>query len=320
MQQDKAARRDGKRLMQIAIVGAGMAGLRCGMRVAAAGHDVRLFDKGRGPGGRMATRRMALPSGGEAAFDHGAQYITAKTTEFAAQLADWASAGVIAPWPAAGEGAFVGVPGMNAVLKAMAAGLNISWGTEITGLAADDGGWRLAGAQGVFEALVVAVPPEQAARLLSPVDPRLADLAGSVRSAACWTLMAAFAAPLTIADVLRSEGIIGWAARNSAKPGRSSLPEAWVVQATPEWSAAHLEDAPEAVSAALLAALTDRLGPLPALVAATAHRWRYAQSAGTEDGALWQADARLGVCGDWLLGPRVEDAWTSGHMLAGMIR
>ncbi len=306
--------------MRIAIVGAGMAGLACGLRLAAAGHDVRLFDKGRGPGGRMATRRMALPDGGEAAFDHGAQYITAKAPAFAGQLADWAAAGIVAPWPAAGEAAFVGMPSMNAPLKAMAAGQNVSWGVEITGLAADASGWRLAGAEGIFDMAVVAVPPEQAARLLAPVDAGLAALAASVRSVACWTMMAAFATPLSGADVLRGEGTIGWAARNSAKPGRSALPEAWVVQATPDWSAAHLEDTPERVSEALMAALAARLGPMPAPLAVAAHRWRYAQSVGTGDGALWRPQARLGVCGDWLLGPRVEAAWTSGDMLAATIR
>lgn len=316
---------DGKSLMLIAIVGAGMAGLRCGTRLAAAGHDVRLFDKGRGPGGRMATRRMRLEgAAGEAAFDHGAQYITAKGAAFAAQLEDWAAAGIVAPWPAAGEGAFVGVPSMNAPLKAMATGLNVSWGVEIAGLTSDAGGWRLGGVEGIFEALVVAVPPEQAARLLAPVDARLAEMAGSVRSAPCWTLMAAFAAPLPGADVLRGESVVGWAARNSAKPGRSGIAdgalETWVVQATPDWSAAHIEDAPETVAEPLLAALAERMGPLPAPLAVAAHRWRYAQSAGTGDGAVWHAEARLGLCGDWLLGPRVESAWTSGDMLAAMIR
>jgi len=71
---------------------------------------------------------------------------------------------------------------------------------------------------------------------------------------------------------------------------------------------------------ALMAALAARLGPMPAPLAVAAHRWRYAQSVGTGDGALWRPQARLGVCGDWLLGPRVEAAWTSGDMLAATIR
>jgi predicted NAD/FAD-dependent oxidoreductase len=45
--------------MRIGIVGAGMAGLSCAEGLANHGHDVVLLDKGRGPGGRMSTRRTA---------------------------------------------------------------------------------------------------------------------------------------------------------------------------------------------------------------------------------------------------------------------
>lgn len=315
-----------------------MAGLQCGVQLAAAGHDVRLFDKGRGPGGRMATRRMASPAlaafGGEAAFDHGAQYITAKTQPFAAQLAVWEAAGVVARWPAAGERAFVGMPGMNAPLKAMAAEVNVAWGVEITTIIAAPRGWTLMAVGGAaidngFDALVVAVPPEQAARLLAQTAAQSsAMLAAGVQSSACWTLMAAFAERLPASDdVLRDCGSIGWAARNSAKPGRRALSdvaaETWVVQAGPEWSAAHIEDDPAVVADALMAALADRLGRLPQPLVKTAHRWRYAQSSGFTDspneGAIWLPEQRLGVCGDWLLGPRVEAAWTSGTILASLI-
>lgn len=315
--------------MKIAIVGAGIAGLRCGARLAAVGHDVRLFDKGRGPGGRMATRRMTSPAlaayGGEAAFDHGAQYITPKSQAFAAQIAAWEAAGVVAHWPAAGENAFVGAPAMNAPLKAMAAGLDVVWGTEITSLSKAPGGWMMGIEGELFEALVVALPPEQTARLLAPVaEQDISARAATVRSTACWTLMAAFADRVpAVADVLHADGPIGWAARNSAKPGRRSLAsggaEAWVVQASPEWSAAHLEDAAEAVAEALLAALAGRVGAALTPLAITAHRWRYAQSVGTGDGALWLPSQRLGACGDWLLGPRVEAAWLSGDRLAMLI-
>ena len=62
--------------MRIAIVGAGLAGLSCAQALRAGGADVQLFDKGRGVGGRMATRRVDTPLG-PATFDHGAQFLTA---------------------------------------------------------------------------------------------------------------------------------------------------------------------------------------------------------------------------------------------------
>ena len=90
-----------------------------------------------------------------------------------------------------------------------------------------------------------------------------------------------------------------------------------MIQAGPDWSREHLEETGEEVVPALLAALSERIGAaLPEVLSATAHRWRYARSGNSGDGALWDAGLGLGVCGDWLLGPRVECAWVSGDRLA----
>ena len=52
-----------------AIIGAGMAGLACATRLAAAGCAVRLFDKGRRPGGRMASKSLSA-GGHDFAFEY----------------------------------------------------------------------------------------------------------------------------------------------------------------------------------------------------------------------------------------------------------
>ncbi len=305
--------------MRIAIVGAGMAGMSCGQRLSRLGHEVRLFDKGRGPGGRMATRRME-DGGTTLHFDHGAQYFTARDPRFVEQVAHWEASGVAARWAAAGDDAWVGTPAMNAPLKAMAGELGVQFRTRIEQLVRDGEGWQIDG-EGApdarFDAVLVAVPAEQAGPLLQPHAPAMARLADQTASDPCWTLMAGFEAPLALVqDTLRQRGPIGWAARNNAKPGRASE-ECWVVQASPEWSRAHLEDNAETVAAALLAELAEANGgPLPRQLGATAHRWRFARSGTAGEEALWDAEQRIGVCGDWLIGPRVEAAYMSGLLLA----
>ena len=305
--------------MRIAIVGAGMAGLSCGQRLSRLGHEVRLFDKGRGPGGRMATRRME-DGGTTLHFDHGAQYFTARDPHFVEQVAHWEASGVAARWAAAGDDAWVGTPAMNAPLKAMAGELGVQFGTRIEQLVRDGEGWQIDG-EGApdarFDAVLVAVPAEQAGPLLQPHAPAMATLADQTASDPCWTLMAGFEAPLALVqDTLRQRGPIGWAARNNAKPGRANE-ECWVIQASPEWSRAHLEEDAETVAAALLAELAEANGgPLPRQLGATAHRWRFARSGTAGEEALWDAEQRIGVCGDWLIGPRVEAAYMSGLLLA----
>ncbi|MXP36640.1 NAD(P)-binding protein [Erythrobacter citreus] len=305
--------------MRIAIVGAGMAGLSCGQRLSRLGHEVRLFDKGRGPGGRMATRRME-DGGTTLHFDHGAQYFTARNPRFVEQVAHWEASGVAARWAAAGDDAWVGTPAMNAPLKAMAGELGVQFGTRIEQLVRDGEGWQIDGEGALdtpFDTVLVAVPAEQAGPLLQPHAPAMATLADQTASDPCWTLMAGFEAPLALVqDTLRQRGPIGWAARNNAKPGRASE-ECWVVQASAEWSRAHLEEDAETVAAALLAELAEANGgPLPRQLGATAHRWRFARSGTAGEEALWDAEQRIGVCGDWLIGPRVEAAYMSGLLLA----
>ena len=77
--------------LHYAVIGAGIAGLSCARALAASGVHVTVFDKSRGSGGRMSTRR------GEGwACDHGAQYFTARDPLFQAELARWQAAGVAA--------------------------------------------------------------------------------------------------------------------------------------------------------------------------------------------------------------------------------
>jgi hypothetical protein len=308
--------------MRIAIIGAGLSGLACAASLDEHGHEVVVFDKGRGAGGRMSTRRVQIP-GGTVSFDHGAQYFTAHDPGFQARLQSWSEAGLAAPWPAAGADAFVGTPSMNAPLRQLATELDVRLSQRIDILARRPDGWHLQGAGGAagpFDAVLVALPAEQAAVLLRNVNAGFAQRAADTPSAPCWTVMAAFAQRLPVeTDVLQHRGPIDWAARNSAKPGRSG-PEAWVIQASPEWSATHLEDEPVAVLQALLSAFADTLDVvLPMPLSATAHRWRYARAGAAGDGLLWNADTGLGVCGDWLLGPRVECAWQSGTRLADVV-
>ncbi|MCS6932002.1 MAG: FAD-dependent oxidoreductase [Acetobacteraceae bacterium] len=173
--------------MRIAVLGAGLAGIACARRLVAAGLDVVLFDKGRAAGGRVATRRAEGLS-----FDHGAQYLRAEGTDFAEALRQAGAA----EWPAAGG--LVGVPTMSAVPRGLAAGLELRAARHVLALRRQADGWRVlhgeAGLvrvggpqaasepldEGPFDAVLCTLPAPQAAPLLSPVAPALAEAAASV--------------------------------------------------------------------------------------------------------------------------------------------
>ncbi|MEQ5788552.1 FAD-dependent oxidoreductase [Erythrobacter sp. NFXS35] len=308
------------------VIGAGMAGLSCASVLARSGASVTVLDKGRGPGGRMAARRAEI-GGQSIAFDHGAQYFTARDPAFKCAVAAWEAAGVAARWPAAGDEAWVGVPGMNAPVKAMAQALNVRWGVRAERLSRSGSGWRIETDGEVFAAAraLVAVPAEQAAVLLAGAAPDLAALASDVVSAPCWAVMVAFSEPLPFAaDTIRSDTApISWAARNSAKPGRSGA-ETWVIHASPARSREVLDLPKDAAAAALLADFFAAIGIAPvAPMHLDAHRWLYAMpqtpiGARAGEGARYDAQAAIGIAGDYLHSPRVEGAWLSGRALAGL--
>ena len=296
-----------------------MAGLACAEVLSSVGNTVELFDKGRGAGGRMSTRRWQTPIG-EVTADHGAQYFTSRDPEFKKLVGEWSEIGIAAPWPPAGAEAWVGVPGMNAVVKQMASSHAVSWGYLVKSVARRNDGWWLFGERGEsgpFDAALLAIPAEQAAAILALHDFSMMRAALLARSQPCWTGLFVFDRPLGgLPAVLRDRRNFTWAARNNSKPGRRPT-ECWVVHASAVWSSDRLEDSTEDVANLLFAELYEASGSsIPRPVVATAHRWRYALSAGTGEGALWNNDLQLGACGDWLLGPRVECAWLSGRMLA----
>ncbi len=308
----------------IAVIGAGMAGLTCATRLAEAGCAPVLFDKGRGPGGRMAARRAEV-AGETVSFDHGAQILTAQTPEFAAQLSAWKVAGAAARWDSAGQGAYVGTSGMNGPIRRMAEPLDVRWGVRIETVQQGNGDWILShnGGEERFGQVICAIPAEQAAVLLADAAPDYAAKAASITSTPCWALMAAFDAKLDLSDTVTGfdTDAIGWAARNSAKPQRSGS-ECWVMHGSADFSQSILEHSKEEAAAALLIAFAKQTGvSLPAAIHTAAHRWLYAfpQVGADAAGHLWDAEAGLGVCGDWLHGPRAENAFLSGRALAANI-
>lgn len=299
----------------IVIIGSGMAGLACARALAEAGKAAIVLDKGRGIGGRVATRRA-----GDLQFDHGAQFVNAHGAGFAAALG---GLGVEEWQDGTGRRHSVGVPGMSGIAKALGRGLDIRQGVQVSRLRQDGDGWVLDLEGGTLRAaqVVVTVPAPQVAGLLGQGHPLVAELA-QVRFAPCLTLMAAVAAPAPFVTRQDGDDPLAWIAQDSSKPGRVPGGAAqWVAQAGEAFSLAHLDRSPEEIVAVMLPQLCDRLGMSPERVThAAAHRWRYARvTQALGQPFLRSADGTLYLGGDWCIGPRVEAAWTSGTAIAQAI-
>lgn len=304
------------------VIGAGMAGIACAAALHEAGLPVRVMDKGRGIGGRMATRRAATAEG-ETRFDHGAPYLSARSAEFTALIAGLRDA--VAPWEDGSERAHhVGLPGMSGLPRALACGLDVQQGVEATAVEPAGSGWRVLTKAAPVQAsrIVLTLPAPQIPGLIGSDHPLAASL-GGVEMAPGLTVMAAFApeSPRPFASRRADQGPLAYIAQDSSKPGRRTRPATWVAQASAAWSARHLEVPRTEIAARMLPLLCAAIGADPAqALQVDAHRWRYARTR-VPLGRSFLRDAAGGLYlgGDWCLGPRAEDAWQSGRAIAADI-
>ncbi len=316
---------------RIAIIGAGLAGIAAARELTSLG-DVRVFEKSRGPGGRMSSRR-ADPF----QFNHGAQFFTARSKAFNSLIEQAEQLGVVSQWqpklvtldPNAEsfkrswfEPHFVPNNGMNALAKFLGAELNLSTRCEITQLIRKDNCWTLIEANGAqygpFDWVLSSAPAAQTMTLLPPTFSGFSAL-NSVKFSSCFALMLGFTQTVDFgfeAAVIKNSSL-SWAT-TAVNSGRSTL----LAHSDNSWADENLEANSEWVQQKLLSELS-RVAPkqLPAAAHVALHRWRFArcESPLTETHLL-DKELGLGVCGDWCGGNRVEDAFTSGMSLAKQLK
>jgi len=318
--------------MKIAIIGTGMAGLTAARQLNG-DHDVVLFDKSRGVGGRMSTRYA-----GDFEFDHGAQYFTVTDAGFEALLDEmdsparrWDSRGLYLREGVltadTGRPRWVGAPRMNGLAKAMTGGLNIQLDRRIARISGKAGDLTLqfedGTSDGPFDRVICTAPAPQAIAMMPQTSPLLPILA-DVQMHACFALMVGWPEPFDPGwDSLRVNDLpISWIARNNSKPGRNDSLTTLVVHASPEWSDEFADADRDWVQTTMLesaSALCDRrLDQSPHIAL---HRWLYAY-ADTGVGQYCLIDPALGIilAGDWCVGGRVEGAYVSGRAAADAVR
>lgn len=337
----------------IAIVGAGMAAVTCARTLVQAGHRVTVFEKSHTVGGRMATRNSAFGTfdhGAQYFTVRDPRFVQAlQTTRSVCK--PW-SANTVQVLDEHGRVAAVGLPprephwvaspGMSTLVRRWAQPLvdakSLELNARVTHIerdALDKNHWQLRTAgdgdsshvYGGFDAVVLAVPSPQAQELLkdTPKAGALLKKTQKVTVHPCWTLMLAF--PQAMQPGMSALGPqwnaarsthhrIAWLTRESSKPGRGAV-ERWTVQASAAWSHEHLNDDPKRVQAKLTKAFSEVTGIRAQAAHADTKRWLYAKTdKPLGQSHLWDAKLGLGLCGDWCLGHRVEDAFISGLELA----
>ena len=305
--------------MRTVVVGAGLAGLMAGRALQDAGHEVVLLDKGRSPGGRLATRRI-----GEARLDHGAQFFTVRTDEFARHVDAWRDAGLVTEWcrgfTPEGDGfpRYVVRDGMNALAKHLAQGLDVRCSTLVFAVRPGDGNWNVAlddGTSVPADALIVTCPLPQAFAVLVSSGVELPEDLRSAEYDRTLSLLAVLDRPAAVpfpGGVQNADETFSFIADNTAK-GVSTVP-AITFHTNPAWSEEHWSTDRHVVDAELCRLAAPWLGDAH-ILEHQVKRWRFATPRTIWAEPCWRSDvgvAPVVLAGDAFAGPRVEGAAVSG--------
>ena len=311
-------------MSRVVVVGAGLAGLAAAGALRDAGHRVTVLDKGRSPGGRLATRRI-----GAATVDHGAQFFTVRTHELAALVSGWQAEGLVDVWtrgftvPADGFPRYAVRGGMNALAKHLAAGLDVRCPALVFALRRGEGhAWDVviddASVVGA-DAVVCTAPVPQSFSVMITAGVELPRDLTSIDYDRTLALLAVLDGPGAVPEpgaVQDGDPVFSMIVDNVRK-GVSAVP-ALTMHANAAWSLAWWDRPHDETLDALAAAAEPWLGGA-GIVERQLKRWRFATPVRTWPESCWvapDAPGPLVLAGDAFAGPRIEGALCSGWAAA----
>lgn len=305
--------------MRVVVVGAGISGLVAARELVARGVEVEVIDKGRSPGGRLATRRI-----GEATLDHGAQFFTVRTPAFRRTVDEWIARGLVTMWSRGfgaddGHPRYVASAGMNSLAKDLADGLDVSCSTMAFAVTpGSDGGrpWRVVIDDGTArdaDHVVVTTPLPQAFALLVDAGIELDEQLMRTDYDRTIALLATLDRPPTVAHpggIQNPNDDVSFVGDNQAK-GVSAAP-ALTLHASAPWSDAHWDDDVDTLRERLVESAAPWVAAT-SIVEAQVKKWRFATPRSVWPDPCWVSpDGGVVLAGDAFDGPRVEAAHNSG--------
>ena len=312
----------------VLIIGAGMSGMTAACELSRAGRRVMVVDKGRGPGGRMASRRI-----GEAVFDHGAQFITARSDRFSSSIQEWSGHGIMSEWcrgfstATHGHPRWRGNPDMTALPQHLAQGIDVLLETRITSVKLVGDHWSVAIGDGssITSAAVLLTPPiPQSLCMLDagnfevPADLRLRLEA--IRYERCLSVLAVLDGPSGMSPpggMAFEDGPVSWLADNQLK-GISRVP-CVTLHASHDFSLAHWDADRNDIAHEPLHAAAPWIRS--GVTEFQTHGWLFSKPQQIYEDACAVLNARppLVMAGDAFAGPKVEGAARSGWAAAGIL-
>jgi predicted NAD/FAD-dependent oxidoreductase len=315
------------RVVDVAVIGAGVAGLAAANAASQRGFNVLVLDKSRGVGGRAATRRIH-----EQPVDHGAQFFTCRSEEFANKVREWIDAGLCREWiPSpwlwresgvsrsnpASHPRFCCPEGMTALSKHESKNLELLRETQIVSGRPSAEGWELLtkGGETISARTVISTAPAPQTLGLFGSHIRESNPVRTISYAPCFSFVMELHGVKTEWSALQCEHpVISWIANDATRRDSTTPNGLFVIHTSPEFSQANLERTPAELAGQVSAALVEICGPeFSEAEVVHAHRWRYAKVRNPLPGSCLEIAENLLFAGDAFHHANVEAAWLSGR-------
>lgn len=295
-----------------------MAGLSAA-RILAKYHEVTVVDKGRGVGGRMATRKI-----GDCQADHGAQYFSVQSDDFQSLINQLLTENVVSTWQLAQRTniRYFGSKGMKTIPKKMEENLNVILNEKIIRIV----GNKLLSESGneyFFDQLILTQPIPQIQELLKQSSMLISAKDESALNAIKYEPCIAVMAVLNKVTEIQSGGIIlenqpvAWIADNFQK-GISDKP-CVTLHASADFSTENLEGDLNGIAQKMLESVEGFI-PKSSIETFQVHRWRYSLASSRYPASFYQFDNKaVFMAGDGFGIGNVEGAFLSGLKVAEFI-
>lgn len=319
-------------MRQVLIIGAGISAAICAKKLSDQGYSVEIFEKSRGVGGRMTTRRSPFGN-----FDHGARYFTCSDPRFLQQLGQWITLGIAAEWHASiGQydnlkgwqplkvhtKRYIPKPQMNSVVKELLEGIPVHNNAKVQSATHQGSHWEIlleSGQKTSCEILVCSTPLHQTQEVLQQAFPHTYLKETKTSYQASWSLNFATPKRLSLkydAGFINS-GHLTWFCSNQSRPGRDCQHSTYTLHSHLDTDTSlpqeTLDQIPQTMIKEFSKLTEQNIEPTDSFL----HFWRYAepdQNKGIKP--IFIDHTKLGLCGDWCEGKGIQGAYLSGYELA----
>ena len=321
-------------MIDYCIVGSGIAGSTIA-NLLSKKYSVEVIDKARGPGGRASNRRYKK----NLSFDHGLQYISPKSKNFINFLNQLEKKKIIKNWQGnhldfnfekkENVKKYIGFTSNNSIPKYLLNKLTTHFQSEVTNIKFNSNHWviNINNGQNILSKnLILTCPYPQLKKLsLKYLRKEIASINPQMIANITTMFVYKNLPNLPISSIKFNDELLGWAANENSKERFKSNKTLWTIQCNQAYSK-QIIDKFKSNKLKYMNEIAKRFEEITGISSKNIlfkniHGWRYAfGSKKTKLNCLWNKKYKLGVCADWFLGNKAEDAWLSAHSLYKKIK